>query len=271
MRKQFSRSGFTLVELSLSIAFISILSITIVVIINDMILSYQKGLVMKQVNTVGSELIDDFRASIASSSAGSLSNLCDSATSSEEDCYKSIFISKSANIKIGNKQITAPVYGAFCSGSYSYIWNSGYFFNSATYKIDSAVARASFSHNGTNYGDNFRLLKVPDITRSVCANHEASDENNFSLSSSLSEDQIIELFPSDSNLALYDLYVSKPARSSQSSAAYYSGSFILATIQGGINVKASGNYCATPSDYTVENFDYCAINKFNFAMQASGV
>lgn len=269
MRKQFFRSGFTLIELSLSIAFISILSITIVVIINDMILSYQKGLVLRQVNTVGSELIDDFRNAIASSSASSLSNFCDSSIASVETCHQSVFVSRSASVEIGNKTADdVPVYGAFCSGSYSYIWNSGYFFNPAAYKVNATVAKASFSYGETNYGDNFRLLKVLDVSRSVCVNHN-NNSNIFSVAS-LSEEPV-ELLSSDSNLALYDLYVSDPARSVQSNGAFYSGSFILATIQGGINIKASGDYCATPSNYKVENFDYCAINKFNFAMQASGV
>ena len=68
------------------------------------------------------------------------------------------------------------------------------------------------------------------------------------------------------NLAIYDLASATPAESSAGNSLFYSVSFILGTIQGGINVKASGNFCATPADYELENFDYCAINKFNFAI-----
>jgi hypothetical protein len=37
-------------------------------------------------------------------------------------------------------------------------------------------------------------------------------------------------------------------------------------------VEASGNFCATPEGYneSVENLDYCAINKFNFAALETG-
>ena len=71
-------------------------------------------------------------------------------------------------------------------------------------------------------------------------------------------------------LAIYDLYVSTPAESVAKNNLFYSVSFILGTIQGGINITKSGNFCATPDDYGIENFDYCAINKFNFAAQAVG-
>ena len=38
-------------------------------------------------------------------------------------------------------------------------------------------------------------------------------------------------------------------------------------------MKTAGNYCVPPKDYNKKdyaNFDYCAINKFNFAVQATG-
>ena len=42
-------------------------------------------------------------------------------------------------------------------------------------------------------------------------------------------------------------------------------------MQGGINVTAAGNFCAAPNDYgNDQNFDYCSINKFNFAARATG-
>ena len=48
-------------------------------------------------------------------------------------------------------------------------------------------------------------------------------------------------------------------------------SFILGTLRGGANVNVSGEFCATPgSNSSVEDFDYCAINKFNFAARTLG-
>ena len=81
----------------------------------------------------------------------------------------------------------------------------------------------------------------------------------------------VELLGGENNLlVLYDLSAAIPAQSNASNNLFYSVSFILATVTGGIDVKATGNFCATPENYELENFDYCSINKFNFAVQATG-
>ena len=243
-----TKKGFTLVELSLSIAFIAILSITIVLIITDMIATYQRGLVLRQVNTVGSEIIDDIRASIASSSAKTI----------EDDAF---YKTKIATVTIGKEDTSVAVSGAFCTGKYSYIWNSGYFFAEKVKTVQKATLEG--------YDSDIKLLKVQDANRDICKNYNEAD-NKFQHSNIFDADPE-ELLgtESSSNLALYDFYIADPAQDDQSKNALYSGSFILATIQGGINIKTSGNYCTPPGGYD-ENFDYCAINKFNFAMQANG-
>ena len=72
-------------------------------------------------------------------------------------------------------------------------------------------------------------------------------------------------------LALYSFTSALPAVNGLENAAFYSMSFILGTVQGGINVMSMGNFCEAPeSSSSAENFDYCAINKFNFAAQANG-
>ena len=76
MRKRFFRSGFTLIELSLSIAFFGILSIAIALIINDTIASYRRGMTLNQINTTGMDLVDDMRAAVQNSSAKSVKSLC---------------------------------------------------------------------------------------------------------------------------------------------------------------------------------------------------
>ena len=74
----------------------------------------------------------------------------------------------------------------------------------------------------------------------------------------------------DTGLAFYDLTISATADSMAFNSLFYAASFVLGTTQGGVNVKATGNLCATPNDYLNENLDYCAINKFNFAARAMG-
>ena len=78
------KKGFTLVELSLSLAFIGILSITIVLIINNAIATYRRGLTLNQINTVGMDLVDDIRTAVQNSPAKDVEDVCKNGSNSEE-------------------------------------------------------------------------------------------------------------------------------------------------------------------------------------------
>ena len=299
-----NRNGFTLIELSLSLAFISVLAIIIALIATNMTATYQRGLILKQVNTVGNDLIDDIRGAIAGSSAKSITSICyttyKGGTGNVEACSNDnaqsfISLTRTANVNIriaGNKN--TPVFGMFCSGTYSYLWNSGYFFGD-DYSKPQGVEKLHLTYTNAN-GDivaypnsnqpPIRLLKVLDPSRAVCA--ASIGGTNYATSGSIQNDiksdiditgyglvteSPVDLLSSDSlnsDLAIYDFTVARPAQDALTENALYSGSFIIGSIKGGIDVKASGDYCATPADYTIEDFNYCAINKFNFAIRATG-
>lgn len=275
-----NKKGFTLVELSLSIAFIAILSITIALIINDAISTYRRGLTLNQINTVGMDLVDDMRATIQNSPANSMKERCaslykgsDKTACENEKGLKLVVVKKTG--KVDGVSDNIPIYGAFCTGAYSYVWNSGYFFSDK--KPEGEIA--FLKYGDTTYYD-FRLLKVKDINREVCMSalqeengekryaYKTSDTNNFILNNTQEEPTILLADDNANSLALYDLTSQAPV-SNGVNAAFYATSFILGTLQGGINVMSSGNFCAAPSEYD-SNFDYCAINKFNFAAQANG-
>lgn len=297
IRRQKMRRGFTLVELSFAMVFIGILSIIIALIINDTIKTYQRGLTLNKINTVGMDLVDDMRAAIQNSSSKSVVSDCRIAyngnSSALRNCegdggQKLVSVVKKANVRIkgrANVLANVPVYGAFCTGSYTYIWNSGYYFNDDLYEVI-GVSGASFAYKDNEGAKktltNFRLLKVRDSSRGVCltavgSGYNVNNLNGFDVSESgyaiAIDEPPVELIPSDESdagLAIYDLNVAAPAESKASNSLLYAASFILGTVQGGIDIMASGNFCATPSDYQLENLDYCAINKFNFAVQATG-
>jgi len=289
------KKGFTMVELSLSIAFLSILSITIVLIITNAVSAYHRGLTLNDVNSVGMDLVNDMRGTIQNSPGTSATSLCATAYTGNEgarDACLGDHASKFTSIvhyemiKIGNDDDynKAPIYGAFCTGKYSYIWNSGYAFwtSGVKFEDESAAHRASLSLQGAP--EDFKLLKVRDESRSICVNAvkdasengygknaEVNNNYSFRLTSSEGNDPPVDLLAAKRNLAIYDLTVPVPADNSHG-ALFYSVSFILGTMQGGINVMAAGDYCATPGGYnsSLENLDYCAINKFNFTAQATG-
>lgn len=284
MQKKDSKSGFTLVELSLSIAFIAILSITIALIINDAISTYRRGLTLNQINTAGMDLVDDIRTAVQNSPASPPSSNC---KSDEDDFQKNceedsgmrlMSITKTGEVKVEEKEVEdAPLYGAFCTGAYSYIWNSGYLFlegdsdNRATYNVDGDYEEEKLPEEWSN----FRLLKVEDRQRDVCKSvlpEEYSGEVIVSEFKGKDKNPVVLLANDGSSpLALYSFTSALPAVNGLENAAFYSMSFILGTVQGGINVMSMGNFCEAPeSSSSAENFDYCAINKFNFAAQANG-
>ena len=73
----------------------------------------------------------------------------------------------------------------------------------------------------------------------------------------------------DAALALYDFVLFEPARVTTTGRLLFSGSFILGTVTGGVDIMTSSNFCKAPSNFSAD-FSYCAINKFNFSIQASG-
>lgn len=280
------KEGFTLVELSLSIAFIAVLSLAVALIITNSISAYHRGLVLNQINTTGMELVDDMRAAIQNAPVISLKSLCDTWFEGDTKACKDangqglVVARKSGNVKIGNEKDgkNRPLYGVFCTGNYSYIWNSGYHFNNVDFKVTTSKAELRYRDISGNYIEkkDFRLLKVKDEKRAVCVAYNnssnvinISDKDRYGV---ITEDPI-ELLPSDGGLALYDLYAPAPAVNAGMNNIYYSVSFVLGTLQGGADVASQGNYCTVPEELknsAIENFDYCAINKFNFAAQAVG-
>ncbi len=280
MRKNSSKKGFTLVELSLSIAFIAILSITIALIINDAISTYRRGLTLNQINTTGMDLVDDIRTAVQNSPATPPIDKCGNYESGEDNFQKNC--EKDSGAKLMNVTKTgevegvgedAPLYGAFCTGAYSYIWNSGYLFlgksgDKATYAVYEGDKK-------TEEWNDFRLLKVEDRQRAVCGSVLPDKYNGEDIGNEFKgkDNEPVVLLANDgsSPLALYSFTSALPAVDGLNSAAFYSMSFILGTVQGGINVMSMGNFCAAPESFdSAENFDYCAINKFNFAAQANG-
>ena len=76
MRNKGNKKGFTLIELSLSIAFIAVLSIAVALIVSNAIATYHRGVLLNQINTTGMELVDDVRGAIQGAQARSVTYDC---------------------------------------------------------------------------------------------------------------------------------------------------------------------------------------------------
>ena len=236
------KKGFTLVELSLSLAFIGILSITIVLIINNAITTYRRGLTLNQINTVGMDLVDDMRAAVQNSPAKAVVELCDGIDddSAREACKNddgeelvSVVENSvdSDGLKVKGKVTEGvPMYGAFCTGTYSYVWNSGYLFMGDNSEVKSASVSYS-DKDSSKLVDAFRLIKVQDRNRSVCKSvlewGGSKDRGEFDAGQLDEEPEILLGADENSALALYDLSSAVPAVNDNGTSAFYSISLVM--------------------------------------------
>jgi hypothetical protein len=280
------KTGFTIIELLLAMTFLALLLIGITLLIIRITAIYQKGLTVRAINTTGRVLIDDFTRTVSGSPIVNVSFAEDENAAGK---VKDYFFE---NLNEAGVQMS----GGFCTGAFSYIWNTAY-----AIKDDNRL----ISYNGSS---DFRLIKVPDPERQICAQHmsltlpvsdlktisfpcpdigstsyqipikvdgryvgQPLDEQTTFLPPSGWCDQPTELLAnSNDGLTLYNFRVF-PASSNQITGhIFYTATFILATLRGDVNIYAPGDYCQDIPDNLDTDFSYCAINKFNFAMRATG-
>lgn len=323
-----ARRGFTLIELSIAIAFLSMLLLIIINTTKGITSTYSKGLSMKKINSVGRDLIDEFTETVVNSSTIDPKIICaeyygKNHTAAEadrkqsydnciaDDAYKFIYqqhVYKEIT-SYGEKIQNAPAFGMFCAGNYSYIWNTGYTFDNDTFlSAGASIPRVNLLYSLVDGDDAvtppniniFRLLKIRDTSHIVCANQLFDSypaDDNFVIDITggagvVTGDQINiditknrlgkpnrlgmgnapeELITTSEfgGLALYQYVIYPPSVDSYSGNRFYSGSFVLGTLNSGATINPSGDSCAVPPGYSYDT-DYCALNKFNFAIRATG-
>lgn len=93
------------------------------------------------------------------------------------------------------------------------------------------------------------------------------------------QEGFLESSESNTNLDLYEFVIFPASQDAVTLRAFFAGSFILATNNGTVNIVRGGEYC-DPTSYGVDTsgnlfdlgsgFNYCGINKFNFAARTAG-
>lgn len=282
-----TRKGFTITELMLAMAFLGTMLVGIAALVMRVTNIYQKGLSLRDVNSTGRELISDLTRSINSSptdfdinpevTGGTGSNgvvTSDSVVKAHAQYFLSVDYS--------GKQIG----GVFCTGSYSYVWNTAENLKSGA---NSARVFKITAKDGTMTP---RFARFVDRQRNACASDVSANGKKytpaasgvikkgvykFDVSETATLNDVVELIAKDeSNLAVYDFRILPATQNNTTKQIFFSGSFILATLRGGVNIQSNGDFCRGDeadlgdSDFTLADFDYCAVNKFNFAARATG-
>ncbi|MDO4889209.1 MAG: hypothetical protein Q4A25_00740 [Candidatus Saccharibacteria bacterium] len=291
-----SKSGFTILETALAMAFISFLMLAIGFAVIQISNIYQKGITIKVLNNNGRELVDEFSRTILASKYDKVEDSEDSHfdytfTEVREELYG--VGTRGENDGTGEEKL--QLHGAFCLGNYSYIWNTGYALDlpdsggdSTQIPVDGGQKEYSTKkaylivgeddpntpENETETKINFRLARVPDSGREVCRsnakNKEDNKPNEYVVTKTKANNYVEILSESENQLVLYDLTVFEPIYHPGTGHALYSASFILGTADGGIDITVPGNFCTDKPENLKTDFNYCSINKFNFAARATG-
>ena len=307
------KKAFTIIELMLAMSFLGTMLLGIASLIMQITNIYQKGLAIRGVNTVGREIISDLTRTVQASRVNNLSiNPSTKENSNEigDDEVRRARADYFVEKRVDGKQLG----GVFCTGSYSYVWNTADNIRAAKSsdkKIeikDSKVIKGTLEDLKTlgvltiqvkeNDSDATvlivpKLVRFSDYNRDACFHDDDSQEmagNNdpnsikksatvFDLSDKMQEKNINELIEdNEADLVLYDFTVLPATQNYTTKQIFYPGTFILATYRGGVNIASNGDFCQgsdnenglMDDEYTGNDFDYCAVNKFNFAARATG-
>lgn len=294
-----TKAGFTIVEVTLAMAFIGALLLAIAMILTNILSLYQKGLVVKSVNSVGHGLVSELTTGINAAPSIDSTSLCNTLASDPKECLKNgafeyIFQSYSnvaehsaSSDQYQHNDQNVQYYGALCTGNYTYMWNTWRAFDTG-HKLKLTYLDAANHGARTELAD-FKMIRFEDRNYRVCSSIVANKSqfnnagevdittlpNGASYYVSKPEEGFLD--STDVDLYLYELTIFPVSQDVVTLRAFFSGTFILATNRGDVNILRSGEYCNTNNPLGTSTvldlgseFNYCAINKFNFAARTAG-
>ncbi len=267
------KKAFTIIEFTLAMALLSTMLLMIAILTVRITGIYQKGLSIRAVNAVGREIIDDISKTVQSSPIQRSLNP-DLPTGAVHDITIEKIIAKRNEYFVtvpATSNSSMQGSGVFCTGSYTYVWNTAQTLNG-----NSGDGITITTPTGTNL---YKFVRVPDSHRTYCENTDGTlTSRNIEISD---DDLVVGLINDDeSDLAIYDFTVLPATQSDTTGHAMYPISFILATRTGGINILGNGDFCTgkpkpteienAENEYSTTDFNYCAVNKFDFVVRQAG-
>ena len=267
------KKGFTIIELMLAMAFLGTMLIGIAALMMRITSIYQKGLSIRAINTNGREIISDFTRTITTSPT----HLKVNPSYQGNEIKTADVMAALAQYHLSVEDSTQQYGGIFCTGSFSYVWNTATTIRASRDGNNDHALKIRLS-NGKDYIP--KLVRFADTDRFACASNNSSGQYvpasmTIGVGKSMTMDNITELISDDEmDLALYSLRILPAVQNETTKQIFFSGSFILATIRGGVNIESNGDFCSGDKqegdEFTLNNFDYCAVNKFNFSARATG-
>ena len=235
------QKGFTIIELTLSMAFVSVLLLAIVMTSIQAGRIYNKGVVIESVNQASRDIGDSIRRDFMQS---------DAAHVSRTDEPESVII-----LSEGGQ----PKSGRFCLGGYSYLWN----YPSV---LEAALAGESVSGPVVKRGDKIiNFVRVVDDGGSFCASSDGNYETNIG-----ADRQLMSMLDEKGDqgvvLAIHELGIEPVLANSNSSEALFRVNYTIGT---SAQAEINGQQCRPPADGSA-NDQFCAINQFEMIVRTNG-
>ncbi|HTJ73307.1 MAG TPA: type II secretion system protein [Verrucomicrobiae bacterium] len=225
-------SGFTLIELMLSMTFISVLLVAIAMTTIQISNIYNKGITLREVNQAGRAVSSELQRSIASSVPFDVTPKSDNSPGTENSKYV---------VRDGG--------GRLCLGNYSYAWNYG------KALVGGAGAPAIYN----KYDDNtpVRFAKVEDAGGALC-----SDVNLAVTKAKATE----LLSTGDRELVLHSFAVTETSSDPSTNQALYAITMIIGT-NDRQQLTTDDTSCKPPSA-GVGDENYCSVNQWDIIARA---
>lgn len=224
------KKGFTLIELTLVMAFMSILMLSILYMTIHAGKLYTKGLTNKSMNQVGREVFDVMKRDIASA---------DSSQVVRKD-------------ELGSGDLKS---GRFCTGTISYVWNTAPLLNSpVSQKIKSNGAPVTFR-------------RVIDPAGSLCQESGVSGLYPMNISSLQSTELLSN---DGRSFAIYTMEIKAVASDNAKNGLYSVKMVLGTNEPSTTTKNATQGFQCEPPTAETANFDYCTVAEFYTILRTGG-
>lgn len=252
MRKH--STGFTLIELTLAMTFISVLLLAIVMTAIQAGRTYNKGIVLQSVNQSGTHISDTLRRDFLQADARRIALEPTGTTGA-------VISLRGGGTEKG---------GRFCLGDYSYVWNTPDVVN----KLPPDLTGVTTIQTPSGPGEPINFVRVIDPGGNLCIPNGVG-----AYPTQLNGANVTHLLKpkatstSEVVLAIHQMTVVPAVQQTNpdgtvSRDSLYAVSFVLGTSETG-EINTEDQSCKPPND-TEANDEFCAINKFEMIARTNG-
>ncbi len=231
--------GFTLVEMTIAIAFLSVLMMAILTISMSAGKLYIKGDTNKSINQAGRDFADTIRRDFLATGVGSITSVP----------------------PINGGSAADPQYsGRICVGSVAYLWNTAGLLN-----VDSPAPGSLITMGASSKP--VKLVRVSRTSQLYCQPNGSGRYPTVIDSS----DVATELFAGTGReYALYDMTIQQIAADGEK--GMYRISYTLGTNEPGATERDAAGFVRCKTDNAqAANFSYCSVSEFEMLVRVGGV